>query len=244
MQFGVIVVIVIIGIWYACSCRATSYAGQWGGTAEQQEALIEPDSIVFSKKETCARKKNRQIKSFPLPLPLEFIKPPTANTSPDTTKELEYLSKLPRKPELSKLVLKTERTGVLPMFIHYAGENRLIYDEAHLKQVATDAETIAYLIKSYYNRPRPSQLGPVVGHSILPVHVSRSSSYPCEYTLIARVLADQLSYNNPEHSKELTDLAKKIEISRLYGGMNFPSDTEMALKIANVIKPKMKYLEG
>ena len=69
-----------------------------------------------------------------------------------------------------------------------------------------------------------------------------SSSYPCEHTLVSRVLADQLIHNNPKHKGKIDSIAKKIELSRYYGGTNFPSDTVGANKIAKIIKQRVKFL--
>lgn len=206
---------------------------------------IDVDDLEFSKKELHPDKKNRPIYSFPLPLPLENLKPPSKNSDKVVVKELDYLVKLTNQKGVEgrkKLCEKIEKEGVFMQFLKYAGSNGLIYDEKHLKEVAKDTETVSFLFKSYYNRPRPYQLGFLLGRRIDPVVLPESSSYPCEHTLISRVLADQLIHNNPKHKQKINQIAKKIELSRYYGGTNFPSDTVGALKIAKIIKDRIKFL--
>lgn len=209
--------------------------------------MINVETLVFSEKESHPEIKNRPITMFPMPLPLQTVDKPKSNTSAVVKKELRYLVKLTSqiKPtdERRQLCSTVEQKGALKLFKEYAGNNGLIYDDKHLDKVAQDVETLAYLLKSYYNRPRPYQLGFLMGENIEPVVTVNSSSYPCEHTMISKALADQLSYNNPDYRDKLDDLAKRIELSRYYGGVNFPSDTVAALKVCTILKDKMKYLD-
>lgn len=218
---------------------------QRGGAAD-----LKIDQLVFNETEINPEIKDRPIWAFQLPLPLENFKPPAKNTSNIVKKEIDYLVKLgqsdtPTTPA-RKLAedIETDSQKVYKMYLKYAGENGLMYHEDHLKSVAKDTETLAYLVKSYYNRPRPYQLAYVLGKNIIPVKMAKTSSYPCEHTLTAKVLAYQLSYNNPKHKDNLHAIAKKIELSRYYGGLNFPSDTVASIKLAEILKNRMKYLEA
>ena len=206
---------------------------------------IDVDELVFSKRELHPAKKNRPIYSFPLPLPLEELKPPKKNSHKAVVKELDYLVKLTNQKNIEtrkNLCKKIEKEGVFTQYLKFAGTRGLVYDEKHLREVAKDTETVAFLFKSYYNRPRPYQLGFLLGRRIDPVVLPESSSYPCEHTLVSRVLADQLINNNPKHKEKIDSIAKKIELSRYYGGTNFPSDTAGSNKIAKIIKQRIKFL--
>lgn len=203
------------------------------------------DALVYDSVEHDPEKKNRVIKTFQLPLPLETFPRPSLNSTPTVKKELAYLMQLTSssQAEQKTLAVDVETKGVLPYFINFAGSNSLVYDEEHLQTVSRDVETLSYLLKSYYNRPRPYQLGFVLGYNIIPVTMARTSSYPCEKTLVSKVLAYQLAYNNPKFKEQLHALAKRIELSRYYGGLNFPSDTVAALKVAEILRDRIKYLE-
>jgi len=210
--------------------------------------MVDMDSMVFSESERYPEIKNRPIWSFQLPLPLEDFKGPGKNSSKTVKKELDYLYQLSKKDNASarQLAIDIEVKGhsVLSHFEKYAGENGLLYDRDHIKRVAQDAVTLSYLVKSYYNRARPYQVAYMYNIPLLPVKMARVSSYPCAKTLTAKILAYQLSYNNPKHKDNLHGIAKRIELSRYYGGLNFPSDTVASIKLAALLKDRMKYLEA
>ncbi len=214
--------------------------------SDSTDSVVDIDSLVYDKKEHFPDKKNRVIETFQLPLPLQTFQGPSKNSSAATKKELKYISQLTHKrnAEHSKLAAEIEGGGTLKYFIKFAGTNGLMYDQVHLKKITKDVNTLAYLIKSYYNRPRPYQLGFLLNYNINPIAVAKTSSYPCERTLLAKVLAYQLSYNNQNYKDQLHAIAKQVELSRYYAGLNYPSDTMASLRIADILRDKMKYLEA
>ena len=205
---------------------------------------VDIDALVYDNIEPYPDKKNRVMEIFHLPLPLQTFSEPPRNSSDSTEKELKYIFKLTRKRnnEHSKLALDIEKNGTLQHFIKFAGINGLMYDKTHLTKVTKDVNTLAYLLKSYYNRPRPYQLGFLLKYNINPISIAKTSSYPCERTLLAKILAYQLSYNNQNYKEQLHAMAKQVELSRYYAGLNYPSDIIASLKIADVLRDKMKYL--
>jgi len=208
---------------------------------------IDIDHLTYSDKEQHPEKKNRPIYTFPLPLPLNSISGPRKNSSKVVAKELDYLVQLTNQKNIGEkkaLSMQIEKNGSLTYFLNFAGSNGLIYDKDHLTKIAKDVETLAFLMKSYYNRPRPYQLGFLLGKNINPVLMANSSSFPCEHSMISKALAHQLSYNNPKFKDQLHSIAKRIELSRYYSGLNFPSDTVASLKVAEILRNKMQYLEG
>lgn len=186
---------------------------------------------------------DQPIKSFKLPLPLGSIKPPPVNSSKTTLAELKYLSKLTTQ-DIHEKAAFLERDSVLKYFIKFAGENGLMYSEPHLTQANADVESLCTKLKLLYNRPRPAQLGFITNITINTVKQSETPSYPCCATMQAEVLAGLLSYNNPKMKETLNSISKKVELSRLYGGLNFPSDNITALQIADIILKNIKYLES
>ena len=190
-------------------------------------------------------RKDRPITMFQTPLPLKSVQAPAKNGSKKTLDELKYLQKLALKStdEKREQARAFEQMSLVDHFIKYAGENGLMYDEQHLRDVAKDVETFGLLMKTYYNRPRPYQIGMLANMPINPVTMARSSSFPCEKTMIANVLANQLIHNNPSKKDVLQGMAKEVELSRYYGGLNYPSDTIEAIRIADIIGGKIKYLE-
>lgn len=207
---------------------------------ETEDKLPRLPTIRY-KKATSVTKMNRPVKMYKLPLPLDSISPPD-NTPSKIKSELEFLSKI--KPDTA--VSQTyERDGVLSGFVKYAGENGLVYDESHLNSIDLDTETIAMKIQQIYGRPRPYLVAPWYGIVLRHQPIwNNGPCYPCSPVLRARMLAHVLSYNNPPHQPALFRLVKRIELSRLAGGYNYPSDIEAAVNISNVLKKHVKYLEA
>src|SRR5437667_676076 len=84
-----------------------------------------------------------------------------------------------------------------------------------------DATIAAWDSKYAYNRKRPSELD----SGITPrVAVPRSPSYPSDYAATAFAAADVLSYLNPAEADSFRAMAEEAGISRLYAGVEFPSD--------------------
>ena len=222
-------------------------ASTFAFTSKSKEGFsssINIDKLKFGKMTTNQKQlKNRIIKSFPLPLPLGTLPEPEPLSKLD--KELRYLSKL----TLTEATKQQKKDSIaysgntLSHFIKFAGKHGLTYSDSHLKQISDDLDSFGIRMKYMYSRPRPKQHSFLTGIPIETQGHTRTPSYPSMDTLKARVFADQLTYNNPTFKDKLDGLATKIELSRLFGGFNYPSDNKAALAIAKAIKPRIKYLE-
>ena len=213
-------------------------------SSEGFHSSINIDKLKFGKMTTNQKQlKDRQIKSFPLPLPLGTLPEPKPLSKLD--KELRYLSKL----TLTEVTQQQKKDSLsysdntLSHFIKFAGKHGLTYSDSHLKQISDDLDSFGIRMKYMYSRPRPKQHSFLTGIPIETMGHTKSPSYPSLNTLKARVFADQLTYNNPKFKDKLDGLATKIELSRLFGGFNYPSDNKASLEIAKAIKPRIKYLE-
>lgn len=213
------------------------------------DGMLDIDTITYGTTSPEWQKiADRPIKSFRLPLPLQSIEPPTKNSSKATLAELKYVSKLTTeqvsedKRQVAREFLPHD--GVLKYFTKFAGENGLMYSDKHLKQSNDDVETLCTKLQLMYNRPRPAQLGFIKQLTVDTVGQNSTPSYPCCATMKAKVLSGLLSYNNPKQKDKLEAIAKKVELSRLYGGLNFPSDNIVALKIADIVLKHIQFLES
>lgn len=216
----------------------------FGAQREGFSSSIDIDKLKFGRISTKQKQlKARKIKSFALPLPLGTLPEPKPLSKLD--KELRYLSKL----TLTEVTQQQKKDSlgysdrVLSHFIKFAGKHGLIYSDSHLKQVSDDLDSFGIRMKYMYSRPRPKQHSFLTGIPIETMGHVKTPSYPSLHTLKARVFADQLTYNNPKFKDKLDALATKIELSRLFGGYNYPSDNKAALVIAKALKPRIKYLE-
>ncbi len=220
----IIIIIVIIVIIAITSISKETFA-------------IDLDKVQYgtiTKKEQ--KLSNRKIVNFKLPLPMSTISPPLLNSAKETKAELDYIIKL-KRPE------KIPDFDIYKTYLKYAGENGLIYDEEHLKSISDDIDTFGLKLKYIYNRPRPYQLAFLYQKPFHSTEKLFSPSYPSTSTLKANVLTNVLSYNNPKHKTKLNAIAKKVELSRLLNGYNYPSDNEIAIKISDILKDRIKYLE-
>jgi hypothetical protein len=244
-----IIILIILGIIITCFL---GYKVEPVQPVEPFLSEIKIDKIQFVGSTMSEREK---ITSFPLPIPLETkMEPPPKNSDPEVKKELEFLRDLTlnrnsrsdteeNPVSRRKFAKRVEDEGVFKLFYNFAGNNGLVYDQKHLKKLAYDLETYCLRVQRIYKRPRPSQLAFVYQIPINVLNGSNSPSYPACPTFVAKVLAHVLEYNNPKHKARLHELAKKVELSRLYGGYNFPSDNLAALKMASLTHKYVKHLE-
>lgn len=84
-----------------------------------------------------------------------------------------------------------------------------------------DATIAAWDSKYAYNRPRPIQWDPTL-HTRLAT--PRSPSYPSEHAATAAAAAGVLSYFFPDEAAALQSMAHEAARSRLYAGLQFPTD--------------------
>lgn len=237
MLIRLIVIVIILSI--LCSLDKCNIEGfkdinldviQYGKISKKIQAQADRNTITFKS-----------------PLPLKSIKQPDDNTSDKVIAELHYLSKLTSEKtsdEKRRMAKKFSRPGAVKnYFIKFAGEKGLAYDNKYINRVSKDIDTLTAGLQIYYNRPRPSQLGFLHQINIDTVGAVSTPSYPSGPSLKAHVLAYVMAYNNPTYKKQLEALAKKIELSQLYGGLNFPSDNITAIKVANIVKRHIKLME-
>ena len=84
-----------------------------------------------------------------------------------------------------------------------------------------DATVAAWDSKYAYNRPRPSQADPTL-KTALPV--PNSPSYPSEHAAAAAAAAEVLAYFLPDEAASFRSLAAEAARSRLFAGLQYPSD--------------------
>ena len=228
-------IIVLILVTVIFSTKNIENFEQTAETEESTETLKVPISNEL------AEKSQQPIKTFVLPIPMTIQGPP--NSKSVIKKELEYLQKLSENRKIAQI-----SDSIFDYFANYAGSNGLLYDHQHLNQIYQDIDIFAAKLQIFYARPRPYQIATLYGIALAPIADSKgildaSPSYPCRETLIARVLADVLLYNNPNQADKLNSMVKLVELNQLYKCMNYQSDNQDALKVAESLKPHLKYLE-
>ena len=107
---------------------------------------------------------------------------------------------------------------------------------AYVAMAMYDATVAAWESKYFYNRPRPSQLDPTL-HTALPV--PNSPSYPSEHAATAAAAAEVLSYFFPAEATNIQNMAAEAARSRLYAGLQYPSDYFAGLDLGKQVAAKV-----
>jgi len=218
-----------------------------GGSREHFSTMIDLDAITFGKVHPNWQKiSQRKVTEFPLPLPLTKIPKPTKNSSIKTMKEIAYLKKLNKDISADKIELAKRfyhYRDVLNFYLKYAGENRLMYSEKYIKRAYRDVLTLAVNMQLLFNRPRPVQLAYYNSNYFHVIGNAPTPSYPCASVLIAEVLNGLFAYNNPNQRENLEVISQNVELSRLYAGLNYPSDIKVAKDVAKIVLKHIKRLE-
>jgi hypothetical protein len=90
--------------------------------------------------------------------------------------------------------------------------------------------------KYVYWVPRPTQVDPEIRLAIdLPNHPSYPSNHSCTSSAAARVLDAKFADEGGRYSA----LAQEVAMSRIYGGIHYPIDTEAGLEIGRKVAAKV-----
>jgi membrane-associated phospholipid phosphatase len=99
-----------------------------------------------------------------------------------------------------------------------------------------DATIAAWDSKYAYNRPRPAATDPT-----LPTRLAtpRSPSYPSEYSATAAAAAGVLAYFFPDEAASFNNLAEEAARSRLYAGVEFPTDYTAGMELGRQVAARV-----
>ena len=103
---------------------------------------------------------------------------------------------------------------------------------AYVAMAMYDATVAAWDSKYAYNRPRPSVADPTLT-TALPV--PNSPSYPSEHAAAAAAAAEVLVYFLPNEAASFRALAEEAARSRLYAGLQYPSDYSAGLDLGKKV---------
>tara|TARA_R110002096_G_scaffold396712_1_gene592630 strand:+ start:116 stop:793 length:678 start_codon:yes stop_codon:yes gene_type:complete len=157
------------------------------------------------------------------------------NDSETTRQELKkVLNAMTTNTEMDRDELREADKKPLRMFFKYLDSEGLDYDKDLLKEIYSDVSLITLKLKVRYDRPRPEQLGHLVGYDVKSIKTDSddSPSFPSGHTAQAWTMAYYLSDKHSDHQQSFFDIAEKIEKSRIIRGAHFPSDNKEAKKIA------------
>lgn len=171
------------------------------------------------------------------------------NDSEGVKKELEHVSQEMTNFDAegwTKEDMELTDQKPLEIFVNFLKDNGIKPDTDFLSEIYEDVARIVIKLKVSYNRPRPAQLGPLLGFEItaLKTTTDKTPSFPSGHTTQAWTMAHHLSSEHPELKAGLFDIARKIERSRLVRGAHFPSDNVFAKFVAkHYLAPNIKNKE-
>jgi membrane-associated phospholipid phosphatase len=119
--------------------------------------------------------------------------------------------------------------------------NRLVAGEPMGSQFRTyayvsiaiyDATVAAWNAKQAYQRARPSEQDPAIRPRVA---VPRSSSYPSDYAATAAAAAEVMAYLVPSQATQFRAMAEEAGKSRLYAGVELPTDYFAGLELGRRI---------
>lgn len=107
---------------------------------------------------------------------------------------------------------------------------------AWMNMAIYDATIAAWKAKYNYQRKRPAQLDPSLKALI---KAPSTPSYPCEHTVTAAAAATVLAYFYPEKADSILKLAKVAAESRVFAGVQFPSDVSAGWKLGEDVAARV-----
>jgi membrane-associated phospholipid phosphatase len=110
------------------------------------------------------------------------------------------------------------------------------FPTAWVNMAIYDATLTAWKAKYDYNRTRPFQADVTLTPLVIP---PTSPSYPCEHTVTAAAAAVVLAYFFPEKADSILNLAKEAAQSRVYAGIQYPSDVAEGWKLGEQVASKI-----
>lgn len=165
---------------------------------------------------------------------LEWLRQATAESDPRILEQIRYWDSGPPSYRWMDLVAQRQ----------IAGENVGAYfvrAYTYVSLAIYDATIAAWNAKQTYRRARPTDSDPTLRAR---VPLPRSSSYPSEYAATAAAAAAVLSYLVPGEASYFQSLAEEAGKSRLYAGVEYPSDyfagMELGRRVAEQVIAKAR----
>ena len=167
---------------------------------------------------------------------------PPANSSGQTMAELETIAAaeaLHKNP--GKLEHKYD-DDYLQWFKKCIEKAGLEYDEVYFRNLIKDVGSISIRLKYKFNRPRPFQLGPVLGVDVTKYQsdTAKTPSFPSGHTMGSTLVACILSKKYPELKDKLMKIADKVSLSRVVGGHHYKSDIDYGKQIGKWLSGQLK----
>lgn len=165
---------------------------------------------------------------------LDWLREVSRESDPRIVEQMRYWDSGPASYRWMDLITKRQSAG------QPVGRS-MVHAYAHVSLAIYDATVAAWNAKYAYNRPRPSRLDPAIQPR---VPVPPSPSYPSDYAATAAAAAAVMAYLVPAEAAYFHGLAEEAGKSRLYAGVEYPSDYlagwELGLRVAEQVIAKVR----
>ncbi len=140
-------------------------------------------------------------------------------------------------PSLDEQTMCEIDQDMIPHIIAAAEESGCDYDEEEIRGIVADLVPAIMRMKYRFNMPRPWQVAPAYGLSLLRLQSdsAETPSYPSGHAIQAAVACGVLSARNPFAARALDQAAEEIGESRLALGLHFPIDVLVGLRVGRQI---------
>ncbi|MBL8229769.1 MAG: phosphatase PAP2 family protein [Bryobacterales bacterium] len=145
---------------------------------------------------------------------LNWLREAAAETAPGIVKQIQFWDAGPPSYRWMELVARRQSNGesVGTFFVRA---------HTYVAMAIYDATVAAHTAKQTYQRARPSEADPAIRPRVA---VPPSSSYPSDYAATAAAAAEVMAYLVPSEAAYFRSLAEEAAKSRLYAGVEYPSD--------------------
>lgn len=168
---------------------------------------------------------------------LDWVRAATAEMHPNIVEQIKFWDAGPPTYRWMQLIANRQIEGkpLSPFFVRAY---------TYVSLAMHDATLAAYAAKRQYNRPRPSQSDSAIKPRVA---IPDTPSYPSDYAASAAAAAAVLSYLVPAEADYFNQLALEAGKSRLYAGVEHPTDyfagLELGKRIAEEVIAKAR-LDG
>lgn len=146
-------------------------------------------------------------------------------------------ARTPAQAELAKHWEKYEVFKLVqPVLGDWANETTLPKLAAFIKRSAAETKPFTDSVKKAYSRPRPFVVNPAL-HPVL--DKPESPAYPSGHAVGAALHAGLLAAIWPERAADFLHQAELARLSRIYGGVHFPSDIAAGRRLGEAIAQEM-----
>lgn len=174
----------------------------------------------------------------------KILKSPPLNSSRETLKELNFVSKgtLNRTYKDIELIHNVDKDIDTP-YILLLKKYNLEYPQNYINLFYDIVHPVLLNTKSYWNRARPNQLAKYlnVPLNVIATDTHHTASYPSGHVVYSNLAANIIKDLYPQiQIRELDFIVNETARARVLQGVHYPSDNKASLVFSNYIFNKLR----